>query len=408
MKTKNKIELKKMIIVSTIVIFSFIILFLFVLHKEYMIYTKNFNEKINDLFNTIIEKYPNIEKSELIEILNDKAESNNKTFREYGIDLAKDSAILKNEENFYKFIILETILLLTFITALILIFLIYNYSKNKRIKEITNYIEEINRKNYKLDIEDNSEDELSILKNELYKTTVMLKEVAENSINDKVNIKKSMEDISHQLKTPLTSIIIMLDNILEDKEMEESIRNDFIRDIKREITNIKFLIEAILKLSKIDSNSINFIEKEVTIKEIILEAVKNVAIISELKDININIAGNDTDKLICDVKWQVEAITNILKNCIEHSTNNGKINIKYEQNNVYCKIEIRDFGTGMDKQDVSHVFERFYKGKNSSNESVGIGLALSKSIIESNNGYIGVDSELGKGTVFTIKYLQNK
>lgn len=408
MKTKNKIELKKMIIVSTIVIFSFIILFLFVLHKEYMIYTKNFNEKINDLFNTIIEKYPNIEKSELIEILNDKAESNNKIFREYGIDLAKDSAILKNEENFYKFIILETILLLTFITALILIFLIYNYSKNKRIKEITNYIEEINRKNYKLDIEDNSEDELSILKNELYKTTVMLKEVAENSINDKVNIKKSMEDISHQLKTPLTSIIIMLDNILEDKEMEESIRNDFIRDIKREITNIKFLIEAILKLSKIDSNSINFIEKEVTIKEIILEAVKNVAIISELKDININIAGNDTDKLICDVKWQVEAITNILKNCIEHSTNKGKINIKYEQNNVYCKIEIRDFGTGMDKQDVSHVFERFYKGKNSSNESVGIGLALSKSIIESNNGYIGVDSELGKGTVFTIKYLQNK
>ena len=234
----------------------------------------------------------------------------------------------------------------------------------------------------------------------------MLKEVAENSVKDKVNLKNSLSDISHQLKTPLTSILIMLDNILDNKDMEESVKSEFIKDIKREIINIKFLVEAILKLSKIDSNSVKFTKKEVALQEIVTEAVKNVSMISELKNVKINLIGNETGKVICDLKWQVEAITNILKNCIEHSKENSEIIVKYEQNNMYSEIKIKDFGIGIDKQDLPHIFERFYKGKNSSNESVGIGLALAKSIVETDNGYISVDSELGKGTVFTIKYLR--
>ena len=176
----------------------------------------------------------------------------------------------------------------------------------------------------------------------------------------------------------------MLDNILSDENMPEDIKKDFIKDIKREIINIKFLVESILKLSKIDSNSIKFIKKEVFIKDIINEAVKNVSML----------------------KWQVEAITNILKNCIEHSYENRKIYIKYNQNNMYTELKIEDNGTGIDAKDLPHIFERFYKGKNSSSDSVGIGLALSKSIIESNNGYIQVDSKLNKGTTFIIKYLK--
>ena len=158
--------------------------------------------------------------------------------------------------------------------------------------------------------------------------------------------------------------------------MPEDIKKDFIKDIKREIINIKFLVESILKLSKIDSNSIKFIKKEVFVKT------------------------------ICDLKWQVEAITNILKNCIEHSYENRKIYINYNQNNMYTELKIEDNGTGIDAKDLPHIFERFYKGKNSSSDSVGIGLALSKSIIESNNGYIQVDSKLNKGTTFIIKYLK--
>ncbi len=403
---KNKIELKKAIIISIVAMCLFILVFSLVLYKEYKVYTQNFNDKIGTVFSEIIKKYPEVDKNDLIAILNESKAIDYELFREYGIDLERDSAILVNDEKFSYFLMLDIFTLVLGMLIILIVFIKYDYKKDKKIKEITQYIEEINKKNYKLDIEDNTEDELSILKNELYKTTVMLKEVAENSTKDKMDLKESLSDISHQLKTPLTSIIIMLDNIIDDKDMDENIRNEFIKDIKREIINIKFLVETILKLSKIDSNSVKFIKKEVKVQEIISEAVKNVSMISELKAVQIEVEGNNEDKIICDAKWQIEAITNILKNCIEHSKEDGKIHIKYKQNNMYSEIEIKDNGTGISKKDLPHIFERFYKGENSSSDSVGIGLALSKSIIDSNNGYITVDSEVGKGSSFVIKYLK--
>ena len=403
---KNKIELKKMCITSCIVIIIFLITFSILIYKQYKTYTYNFNQKIVGIIDNVLEKYPDIEKREIVEILNSSDKTNNEILREYGIELDKDSVILENNTDFQKFIIIDISTLILFILILSIIFFKYNHSESKKINEITKYIEEINRGNYKLNIEENTEDELSILKNELYKITIMLKEVAENSQKDKTTLKDSLSDISHQIKTPITSILIMLDNILSDENMPEDIKKNFIKDIKREIVNIKFLVESILKLSKIDSNSIKFIKKEVLIKDIINEAVKNVSMLSELKNIEIIVSGDDSIKTICDLKWQVEAITNILKNCIEHSYENRKIYINYNQNNMYTELKIEDNGTGIDAKDLPHIFERFYKGKNSSSDSVGIGLALSKSIIESNNGYIQVDSKLNKGTTFIIKYLK--
>lgn len=403
---KNKIELKKMCITSCVVIIIFLITFSILIYKQYKTYTYNFNQKIAGIIDNVLEKYPDIEKREIVEILNSSDKTNNEILREYGIELDKDSVILENNTDFKKFIIIDINTLIVFILILSIIVFKYNHSESKKINEITKYIEEINRGNYKLNIEENTEDELSILKNELYKITIMLKEVAENSQKDKTTLKDSLSDISHQIKTPITSILIMLDNILSDENMPEDIKKDFIKDIKREIVNIKFLVESILKLSKIDSNSIKFIKKEVLIKDIINEAVKNVSMLSELKNIEIIVSGDDSIKTICDLKWQVEAITNILKNCIEHSYENRKIYINYNQNNMYTELKIEDNGTGIDAKDLPHIFERFYKGKNSSSDSVGIGLALSKSIIESNNGYIQVDSKLNKGTTFIIKYLK--
>lgn len=403
---KNKIELKKMCITSCVVIIIFLITFSILIYKQYKTYTYNFNQKIAGIIDNVLEKYPDIEKREIVEILNSSDKTNNEILREYGIELDKDSVILENNTDFQKFIIIDVSTLIVFILILSIIVFKYNHSESKKINEITKYIEEINRGNYKLNIEENTEDELSILKNELYKITIMLKEVAENSQKDKTTLKDSLSDISHQIKTPITSILIMLDNILRDENMPEDIKKDFIKDIKREIVNIKFLVESILKLSKIDSNSIKFIKKEVLIKDIINEAVKNVSMLSELKNIEIIVSGDDSIKTICDLKWQVEAITNILKNCIEHSYENRKIYINYNQNNMYTELKIEDNGTGIDAKDLPHIFERFYKGKNSSSDSVGIGLALSKSIIESNNGYIQVDSKLNKGTTFIIKYLK--
>lgn len=403
---KNKIELKKMCITSCIVIIIFLITFSILIYKQYKTYTYNFNQKIAGIIDNVLEKYPDIEKREIVEILNSSDKTNNEILREYGIELDKDSVILENNTDFQKFIIIDVSTLIVFILILSIIVFKYNHSESKKINEITKYIEEINRGNYKLNIEENTEDELSILKNELYKITIKLKEVAENSQKDKTTLKDSLSDISHQIKTPITSILIMLDNILSDENMPEDIKKDFIKDIKRKIVNIKFLVESILKLSKIDSNSIKFIKKEVFIKDIINEAVKNVSMLSELKNIEIIVLGDDSIKTICDLKWQVEAITNILKNCIEHSYENRKIYINYNQNNMYTELKIEDNGTGIDAKDLPHIFERFYKGKNSSSDSVGIGLALSKSIIESNNGYIQVDSKLNKGTTFIIKYLK--
>ena len=403
---KNKIEFKKSIVISCLAIILISVIFQLVLIYQYKAYINNFNKKIEMIITNVENQYPGIDTNEIMKILNNETDEKTDIFKEYGINLEKDSIIIKNDKLFIKFSIINLCLIVGLAFIVLIIFIKYNNSKDKKLQEITKYIEEINNKNYKLDIEDNTEDELSILKNELYKITIKLKEVAENSQKDKTTLKDSLSDISHQIKTPITSILIMLDNILSDENMPEDIKKDFIKDIKREIVNIKFLVESILKLSKIDSNSIKFIKKEVFIKDIINEAVKNVSMLSELKNIKIIVSGDDSIKTICDLKWQVEAITNILKNCIEHSYENKKIYINYNQNNMYTELKIEDNGTGIDAKDLQHIFERFYKGKNSSSDSIGIGLALSKSIIESNNGYIQVDSKLNKGTTFIIKYLK--
>ncbi len=403
---KNKIEFKRAIVISCLTIILISVIFQLVLIYQYKAYTNNFNKKIEMIITNVESQYPGIDINEIMKIINNETDEKTDIFKEYGINLEKDSIIIKNDKLFIKFLIINLCLIVGLAFIVLIIFIKYNNSKDKKLQEITKYIEEINNKNYKLDIEDNTEDELSILKNEIYKTTVMLKEVAENSVKDKVNLKDSLSDISHQLKTPLTSMSIMVDNIMDNPEMDSKTRNEFIKDIRREIININFLVNSLLKLSKLDANSVYFINKEVYVEEIILESIKNVSVLCDLKNIDILVDGNKQIKINCDLKWQVEAITNILKNCVEHSKDNSKIEIFYEENNVYTKIEIKDYGVGIDKEDLTHIFERFYKGKNSSNESVGIGLALSKSIIENNNGYIGVESEIRKGSLFIIKYFK--
>ena len=232
----------------------------------------------------------------------------------------------------------------------------------------------------------------------------MLKEVAENARNQELSLKNSLEDISHQLKTPLTSIMIMLDNMIDNPEMDNQTRGEFIKDCKKEITNIHFLVQALLKLSKFDANTIQYHNQTVLVKELIEEAKNKVAVLCDLKNVDIQVQGNNTDTIYCDDKWQVEAITNLLKNAIEYSESEGRIEVNYVQNKLYAQIEIKDYGKGIDKNDLPHIFERFYKGINSSQDSVGIGLALAKKIIEKNDGSILVESELGKGTTFIIRY----
>lgn len=400
---KNKIELKKYIISTLIVFICLFILFLFLNIYEYKTYTKNFNNKISAIINVIKKDYPKITDKEIIKIINNDTLKTNDFFNKYGIDVNNKSILIKNDRDYRKFLAINLSFLTITVVILLIIYIRYNYKKEKDIKDIIKCIEQINKKNYEIQIDSISEDELSILKNEIYKTTIMLKEAAENSSKDKLNLKKSLEDISHQLKTPLTSILVMLDNIIEDSNMEEKIRNDFIVDIKRNVLNINFLVQSLLKLSKFDANTVHFVKQENNLKTIVEESIKNVSTLCDLRNINIKLNIKENSKIICDDKWQIEALTNIIKNAIEHSKNNSNIIINIENNNVYSMIEVIDFGEGIAKKDIKHIFERFYKCKNTKTDSIGIGLALAKTIIEEDKGTISVESNKLE-TKFIIKY----
>ena len=401
----NKIELKKSIIISLVITIIFSIFMAIINIYEYKEYTKNFNKNIASIIDVIQSKYPEISTDEIIGILNSEKIPQNNSLKKYGIDLEKNTVILENNKINNKFIKIEIILLITTSVSLLIVFMLYERKQDKEIDKITKYLEAINDKNYTLKIDENSEEELSILKNELYKVTVMLRENASNTLKDKINLKRALEDISHQLKTPLTSILIILDNLIDNPEMDYQTRVEFLHDLKRETTRIQSLIQSILKLSKFDSNTVQFIKQDIYLKQIVDEAIKNTGSLADLKNIKINVEGNKKIKLNCDLLWQIEAITNILKNCIEHSKENTQIDIKYNNNSVYSYITITDYGEGILKEDLPHIFERFYRGKNSSNESIGIGLSLSKTIIESNNGIVSVESNSDK-TTFIIKYFK--
>lgn len=396
---KNK-TIKKYIL-SLIILLIFNVSLIFILNRyEYKMYTKNYNDKINSIISNIKNKYPNIEESDIIEIINNEEDSED-ILSKYGID-----SITKNDKVNNKLRIISLIIIITFDSLIILIFYLYDKNKSKKIKEITKMISKINNRQFDIDINDFNEGELSILKNEISKTTTMLRQVADNSVKDKLNLKDSLGDISHQLKTPLTSITIMIDNILDNPDMNEKTRKKFLTNIKREILNINFLVMSLLKLSKFDANVVKFNKESVYLKDIIIESIKNVSMIKELKNITIKVSGDDNIKLLCDFKWQVESITNILKNSIEHTSEYGTVEVNYSENKLYTRILIKDNGKGIDSDDLPHIFDRFYKGENGSDDSFGIGLSLSKTIIEKEGGSITVKSTPNIGTIFTIKYLK--
>ena len=379
--------------------------------KQYKTVTITLNEKIAEIMGKISESNPEIDSREIIEILNsakntEQYEKGQTELSKYGIEIDKINSIKLIENQMKTNLKLNILIIVLFSILWMTIIVLYLRKRDKKIKQITNYINQIKNKKYDLNIEENTEDELSNLKNELYKITIMLKEESEISKKDKENLKMSVEDISHQLKTPLTSITIMLDNLKDNPNMEEKTKQKFIFEISKQVEWINWLVISMLKLSKLDANVVQFYDEKINLNKFIGEIIKNLEIPIEVKNQKIIIDGNENVSFIGDYKWQQEAITNIIKNCIEHNANNGTIYINYEETSLFTKITIRDEGEGISKEDLKHIFERFYKGKNSSENSVGIGLALAKNIIEKNNGMINCKSELDKGTEFVIKYMK--
>lgn len=291
-----------------------------------------------------------------------------------------------------------------FLCIILILFIILALSYFKKIyediKDMTDYVYN-SSEGVRFEMKNRNQDgQIGLLKTELIKMTNILKEKVELLNNEKLFLNNTISDISHQLKTPMTSLVILNDLMYEDLPQEAKI--EFLDKIKSQLNRMEWLVKSMLKLSKVEAKVIDFEKKEVKIKELIKRSVAPSLIPMEIKNIELSISGDDNTSYIGDINWSSEAFVNIIKNCIEHTPQGGKINISYDENPIYCEVVIKDSGEGIDKKDLPHIFKRFYKGKASKEDSVGIGLAMSKSIIESQNGDIYVNSEKNQGTEFHI------
>lgn len=276
------------------------------------------------------------------------------------------------------------------------------FYRNKRIAELSNYLSRITNGEHFMDIRDNEEGELSYLKNEIYKVTRKLEEQAELLKKDKHYLADSMADISHQLKTPLTSMMVLSDLLQQELPYEK--RKQFIDRIQSQLARMEWLVTSLLKLSKMDAGTIVMKEEVVIVKELVSHALETLWIPAELKGVTIQVEVEEGCSYIGDFEWSKEALTNVLKNCLEHTKSGGSLSVYGVKNPLYTEVEIKDTGEGIDKEDLPYIFKRFYRGKNASSDSVGIGLAMAKNIIMKQQGQIEVESEVGTGTIFHIKF----
>lgn len=292
--------------------------------------------------------------------------------------------------------------ILCLVCGTLLTFVFYGYTKKRynKLNDLNNYLSRVCAGDFDLNIADNTEGELSILSNNLYKVITLLNNQNEMLNKDKTYLAESLADISHQLKTPLTSIMMMTDLMADEHNIEK--QHEFLGVIETQLDKMKWLILNLLKLSKLDAGTAEFKKENVLIQKVIENSLKPFLVMLDLKEISVNLDLEDFC-FLGDENWSQEAFENIIKNCIEHTDKNGCIKISAFSTNLYNQIDISDNGCGICACDLPHVFERFYHGTNSSNESVGIGLALAKTVFEKENGEIIVESTEGQGTHFTVK-----
>ncbi|MBP1896806.1 MULTISPECIES: sensor histidine kinase [Paenibacillus] len=284
--------------------------------------------------------------------------------------------------------------------------LLYTRWRYREIEKLSVYLREISSGNDTLDVRDNQEGELSILKNDIYKVTRMLSEHRSLLQRDKLQLTDAISDISHQLKTPLTSMTVMAD-LLSAPDLPPAKRTEFTHHIRIQLERIDWLVSSLLKLSKMDAKTIPFKKDRIPMKSLIQKALEPVMIPMDIKGQTISIAGDDDVSFVGDFNWTAEAVINILKNGVEHTPEGGAIAITFSENALFTELVIADNGKGIPKEDLPYIFKRFYKGKNAGEGSIGIGLAMAHSIIASQNGVIDVTSDSEKGTQFRIKFYKH-
>lgn len=271
--------------------------------------------------------------------------------------------------------------------------------KKKEVEKLSEFV-----KGYisgeKFDIRDNREGAFQILKNDIYALVNRKNEQIKVIESERDILSDYMADISHQLKTPITSMMIMAD-LLEDAEPEK--QAEFIHNIRVSLNKMEWLVGALLKMAKIDAHAVEFIKKDIKTSEL-LEAVNpSVAILLDINNQKL-ILKNDS-VISCDKQWTVEALTNLVKNAIEYSPKDSEIEIDSGGNPLYSWISVKDSGAGMSREQYAALFKRF---EYSTNENgFGIGMPLALSIVKGQGGDIDIDfGNYGCGTTFIIKFFK--
>lgn len=389
---------KKILILFTITFFLLIILNITIskTYEKYLYLT------LNDITSNLVEAYP--ESEALILDIITKEDNNSNVLSKYGINASTIKEISNFKKTQVNTIIITSSIYLIIVSLFGLYFIYHNRKVKKEINVINKYLNEILKGSYELNIADYNEDELSILKNDIYKVTIKLKELSEYERKEQVYLMNTLEDISHQLKTPLTALMLTND-ILKSGNLSESEYREFLNKETKELERMEWLTSTLLKYSKLDSGSVSLKKENIRAYDLIVSSLEPLNISIELKNIELVIE-NLNFNLKCDINWTKEAFTNIIKNAVEHLEPKGNITITGENNPLYKAITIKDNGVGIKESDIKNIFKRFYS-TNSSKNSIGIGLNMAKLIFEKQNGTIEVTSKVGKYTEFKIIFYKN-
>lgn len=381
---------------------SGLILVLFLNYFAFISYNREVNIYLSGLVNEIEKYYPNVHEEDIVKLLNAKNSSSSDTLKRYGFINDNTSYLKKINQVQEKYIIISVSVFFAFNLTWLFMYFCERKKRKQELIYMTDYLKKINKGLYDLEIVNNDEGELSILKNEIYKTTINLKEMYAKEYDERIKIKDNLANISHQLKTPLTSIMLMADTLIEE-DVDKDKQKDFLKDIRSLTENINFLVIAILKLSKFDANVLIFNKDLINVSFLMKKSLENIKLEKSKKNVDVNLSIDESAYFYGDFNWECEAFTNILKNAIECNEENIKIDISARNIGNFLIIEIKDNGIGIPPHDRKHIFERFYKRDNSTSNNFGIGLSLAKEIINKDGGTIRL-LDAKKGAAFKIKF----
>jgi signal transduction histidine kinase len=278
---------------------------------------------------------------------------------------------------------------------------------DKQIDDLTAYLTLVQDRMELPQLEHFREGRMSILQSEIYKVVVLLREEYSKEASQKRYMADMLSDISHQIKTPVSAITIMAD-LLEEAELSDEQRLDYADKIDKQAKRIHWLIRNLLVLAQLQADVLEWKKESVRVKDILGDIQDSLEIMAEIKGVRLICGADERICIYCDRHWMTEALLNIIKNCVEHTDEGGTVKVQAEQDNIAVHIRIVDDGEGIDKEDLPHIFERFYKADHAQTGSVGIGLAMAKQIILKQNGVVTVASEKGVGTEFYVKLFRTE